>query len=344
MIAKVLIQWHAKHGRKNLPWQKNFDPYHIWVSEIMLQQTQVATVIEYYKNFLKKFPTILSLANANIDEVMQSWSGLGYYRRARNLHDTAVMIRDSFKGQFPNRYEDLIKLPGIGRSTAGAILAFSFNKKYPILDGNVKRLFSRLYGIQEWSGLTLVEKKLWGIAQELLPNESIKIYTQALMDLGATICKKNNPECPQCPLIKKCLAFNKKLTHLIPASKPKKDLPITDTNILLIANAKTILLTKRTEKKVWQGLWSLPEVENDDAQTWIQKNLNIHQSQIITKGTKTATFSHYKLRMHFTHLNVQIKNDMNQIKNTIWMPLEEIEGAALPSPIKVLIKQCYKLK
>ena len=200
-FADLLITWHAKSGRHHLPWQQSKDPYSVWVSEIMLQQTQVATVIDYYHRFMKKFPTIKALAHADEEEVMQLWSGLGYYRRARFLHEGAQMIIDEMDGRFPSEFDMMIKIPGIGRSTAGAIAAFSFNQKKAILDGNVKRVLSRYFLITEWTGLPKIEKKLWDYAISLLPNKNIDTYTQALMDLGATICNKK-PQCELCPLKK----------------------------------------------------------------------------------------------------------------------------------------------
>jgi len=200
-FADLLIAWHAKSGRHHLPWQKSKDPYAVWVSEIMLQQTQVTTVIDYYNRFMKKFPTIKALALADEEEVMKLWSGLGYYRRARFLHEGAQMIVEEMEGNFPSEFELMMKIPGIGRSTAGAIAAFSFNQKKAILDGNVKRVLSRYFLITEWTGLPKTEKKLWDYAESLLPNKNIDTYTQALMDLGATLCNKK-PQCHVCPLKK----------------------------------------------------------------------------------------------------------------------------------------------
>lgn len=222
-FADLLITWHAKSGRHHLPWQQSKDPYSVWVSEIMLQQTQVTTVINYYNRFMKKFPTIKALAYADEEEIMQLWSGLGYYRRARFLHEGAQMIMEKMEGNFPSEFNIMIKIPGIGRSTAGAIAAFSFNQKKAILDGNVKRVLSRYFLISEWTGLPKIEKKLWSYAESLLPNKNIDTYTQALMDLGATLCNKK-PQCNSCPIKKNMPRISKKQSpsHTCP-SPSKKD-------------------------------------------------------------------------------------------------------------------------
>jgi len=338
-FAKTLVKWHTNHGRKNLPWQHTTNPYFIWLSEIMLQQTQVATVIPYFEKFIKTFPDIASLARAEEAHVMQLWSGLGYYSRARNLYDAANIILTKHEGIFPCNFEEIIQLPGIGRSTAGAICAFSFKQNYPILDGNVKRVFCRFYAIEEWSGKTNVEKKLWQIAQENLPKHDIQIYTQAIMDLGATICIRSKPRCTECPLIKNCQSFQKNLTQIIPAKKPVKKLPFKKTNILILKNAKNIFFIKRRKQAVWRGLWSLPEfISKKELQIWMIKKLD-GQYKVVTGGKKLATFSHYKLEMIYHLVNIDNPNILNDIENGLWLEQNEIENAALPSPIKKLVKE-----
>ena len=216
-ISDQLIKWHKTSGRHNLPWQNTDDPYIIWLSEVMLQQTQVSTVLTYFNKFIKRFPNINTLANAKEERVLELWSGLGYYARARNLHKTAIRVSKNYEGKFPSSFDTLLSLPGIGRSTAGAISAFAFKKNKPILDGNVKRVFTRYFGIKEWAGKLSVEKELWEIATRNLPktNKHIHTYTQALMDLGATICRRNHPLCNYCPLQSKCISFEKNLTKEI---------------------------------------------------------------------------------------------------------------------------------
>jgi len=211
-----IIKWHKKFGRHDLPWQKSKDPYHVWVSEIMLQQTQVITVISYYQKFITKFKTIKALAQASEDLVLSMWSGLGFYSRARNLHAASIMIMKEYRGHFPDNFQDMIRLPGIGRSTAGAILAFCFNKPYPILDGNVKRVLSRVYGITTPINNSRTEKKLWFLSEKNLPKKNIDIYTQAIMDFGATLCIPKRPICNICPITQSCVAYVNGLTAQIP--------------------------------------------------------------------------------------------------------------------------------
>ena len=211
-----IIKWHKKFGRHDLPWQKSKDPYHVWVSEIMLQQTQAVTVISYYQKFITKFKTIKAFAEASEDDVLSMWSGLGFYSRARNLHAASIMIMKEYSGHFPDNFQDMIRLPGIGRSTAGAILAFCFNKPYPILDGNVKRVLSRVYGITTPINNSRTEKKLWLLSEKNLPKKNIDIYTQAIMDFGATLCIPKKPKCNICPLTQSCVAYVNGLTAQIP--------------------------------------------------------------------------------------------------------------------------------
>ena len=261
LISNKLIPWHHKYGRHNLPWQKTKSPYAIWISEIMLQQTQVKTVMNYYEKFMKKFPTIQILAKAKEDEVLRSWSGLGYYARARNLHNSAKIIYEKFDGIFPENIDDLILLPGIGRSTAGAICAFAYHQKKPILDGNVKRVFTRFFGIKEWAGKPSIEKRLWQLVQSTLPNKKVEIYNQALMDLGSILCIKKKPQCDKCPISKNCQSFLYQWTNTIPASRPKKTLVTKNSFFLIVEDSKTILLTKKPLKGIWGGLWSFPEFQ-----------------------------------------------------------------------------------
>ena len=263
-ISDQLIQWHKSSGRHNLPWQNTDNPYLIWLSEIMLQQTQVSTVLTYFEKFVKRFPNIDALANAEEEKVLELWSGLGYYARARNLHKTAIEISKNYDSKFPSSFDTLLTLPGIGRSTAGAISAFAFKKKKPILDGNVKRVFTRYFGIMEWAGKLSVEKKLWEIACDNLPktNKYIQTYTQALMDLGATVCKRRKPLCNNCPLQSECISFKKNLTKDIPVSKPKKTLPTKEIYLLVLDCNNSYLFKKKPSKGIWAGLWSMPELEN----------------------------------------------------------------------------------
>ena len=334
-LADLLIAWHAKSGRHHLPWQKSKDPYSVWVSEIMLQQTQVATVIDYYNRFMKKFPTIKALAHADEEEVMKLWSGLGYYRRARFLHEGAQMIVEEMEGNFPSEFELMMKIPGIGRSTAGAIAAFSFNQKKAILDGNVKRVLSRYFLITEWTGLPKTDKKLWNYAESLLPNKNINIYTQALMDLGATLCNKK-PQCHVCPLKKTCLAFQKNKVDLIPAPRPQKKIPKESTHMVIIKHHDEILLVKRPQGGIWGGLWSLPQYENIliTPKAWVKKHFGF-ETNLLEKDLKASTtFTHFKLDITYSIL--EAKSQHSKTPHT-WLSLNHIEGAAIPSIIKKIL-------
>jgi len=336
-FADLLITWHAKSGRHHLPWQQSKDPYSVWVSEIMLQQTQVATVIDYYHRFMKKFPTIKALAHADEEEVMQLWSGLGYYRRARFLHEGAQMIIDEMDGRFPSEFDIMIKIPGIGRSTAGAIAAFSFNQKKAILDGNVKRVLSRYFLITEWTGLPKIEKKLWDYATSLLPNKNIDTYTQALMDLGATICNKK-PQCELCPLKKTCLAFEKNKVHLVPVPRPKKKIPTECTHMVIIKHHDEILLVKRPEGGIWGGLWSLPQFEDTSTtpKAWVKKNFGLETSLLEKNLKASTTFTHFKLDITYSVLEAKLQR--SKTPHT-WLSLNNIEGAAIPAIIKKMLSK-----
>ena len=336
-FADLLIAWHAKSGRHHLPWQQSKDPYSVWVSEIMLQQTQVATVINYYHRFMKKFPTIKALANADEEEVMQLWSGLGYYRRARFLHEGARMIMEEMEGIFPADFDMMMKIPGIGRSTAGAISAFSFNQKKAILDGNVKRVLSRYFLVAQWTGLPKTEKKLWGYAESLLPDKNIATYTQALMDLGATECSKK-PLCETCPLKKTCLAFQKNKVHLVPAPRPHKKIPTERTHMVIIKYHDEVLLIKRPQGGIWGGLWSLPQYEGQAAtsKAWIKKHFGLEASLIEKDLKASTTFTHYKLDITYSIL--EAKSQRAKFPHT-WLSINTLEGAAIPAIIrKILLK------
>lgn len=334
-FADQLITWHAKSGRHHLPWQQSKDPYKVWVSEIMLQQTQVITVIDYYNRFMKKFPNIRALANANEDEVMQLWSGLGYYRRARFLHEGAQMITDEMKGVFPSDFDMMMKIPGIGRSTAGAIAAFSFNQKKAILDGNVKRVLSRYFFIKQWTGLPKTEKKLWTYAESLLPNKNIATYTQALMDLGATLCNKK-PLCKLCPLNKTCRAFQKNKVDLVPMPRPQKTITTRSTHMLIIKHHDEVLLVKRPRGGIWGGLWSLPQDDNPSitSKAWVKKHVGL-EANLIKKNLKASTtFTHFKLDITYSILDTQ--SQRAKCPHT-WLSLNSIEGAAMPAVIKKIL-------
>lgn len=338
-IALKLIDWQKKAGRHDLPWQKTDDAYLIWISEVMLQQTQVNTVIPYFNKFIQTFPNINRLADAKEDEVMEHWSGLGYYRRAKFIMQSAKIIVEKYDSKFPKKVEDLIKLPGIGRSTAGAICSLAFKNPEPILDANVVRVFCRFYGIKEYSGLPAIKKRLWKLAEKNLPSMDVSTYTQALMDLGATICKASLPLCQECPIKKKCESYKNNLTDNIPAKKLKKKIPIRNVYALIVEKENHILLEKRTHSSVWEGLWSLPEIPKDcKPQNWVKDFLGGRIHSYLRKGSTLATFSHYKMRLFFKHIQIYNLSSSSINKNFKWVYKEEIKHTGLPTPIKKLLE------
>ena len=318
-----IIKWHKKFGRHDLPWQKSKDPYHVWVSEIMLQQTQVVTVISYYQKFITKFKTIKALAEASEDLVLSMWSGLGFYSRARNLHAASIMIMKEYSGHFPDNFQDMIKLPGIGRSTAGAILAFCFNKPYPILDGNVKRVLSRVYGITTPINNSSTEKKLWLISEKNLPKKNIDIYTQAIMDFGATLCIPKRPICNICPITQSCVAYVNGLATQIPKKNPVKKNEIKKTHFYIYEYQKQVFLVKN-RSGVWNGLWLPPNEE-----------IKLKNKQIIKHGHRQSVFSHYKLVFEYTFIKALAKPEI-KLKG-LWINWQDIQDIGLPAPIKKLL-------
>lgn len=339
-FSEAMITWYQQHGRKDLPWQLDNSPYHTWLSEVMLQQTQVKTVIPYYHAFTERFPDIHALANAAIDEVLHLWTGLGYYTRARNLHKCAGIVSLEFKGNFPNTVDELIALPGIGRSTAGAILSLSMNQAAPILDGNVKRVFCRFFCIEGWSGETKTQTQLWTIADTLLPQTQTKAYNQSLMDLGAQVCKRSKPLCEICPLAPQCLSYKNKTQHLYPLSKPKKKLPIKYCHMLLLQKPDgSLFLEQRPPQGIWGGLWSFPEFENLESleSHCANENLRINQQECL--NPIKHTFSHFQLMIqpvlcHIKKVPVKIAE-----KPQLWYQPKQNQTIGLASPVKKLIQQ-----
>ena len=339
-FAKRLITWHQQHGRKNLPWQKNKTPYLVWLSEIMLQQTQVTTVIPYFEKFIQKFPTVHALAQATLDEVLVLWSGLGYYSRAKNLHKTAQIIEKEFHGVFPNDLETLQTLPGIGRSTAGAILSFAFAKPAPILDGNVKRIFIRLHGMNVSVDDIKAQKNLWEIAEHYLSKEDIADYTQGLMDLGATLCTRTKPPCSSCPFQKDCIAYQTHQTENLPVKLKKKKLPIKKIYFLVLKDQhEKILLIKRPPVGIWSHLWSLPEAKNLNQ---LNSVLSDYSLELISKKMLSPfrhTFSHFHLDI--TPLLIQVKNHsmIMESDHAVWIQKNQLDKFGLPKPVKILLEK-----
>jgi A/G-specific adenine glycosylase len=342
---KALLNWFIHFGRKDLPWQKNKTPYRVWVSEIMLQQTQVATVIPYFIKFIARFPSIEQLANAEEDEVLHLWTGLGYYSRARNLHRCAKILWETKAGQFPKELAELESLPGIGRSTAGAILALGFKKKGIILDGNVKRVLSRLFAIKTWPGEKKTQDHLWSLAEKLTPDKKVEHYTQAIMDLGATVCVRGKPQCNRCPWEKFCLARQEGLEKNLPFPKPKKIMPIKTVTLLIMQQGQRILLEKRSSKGIWGGLWSLPEMTDHVRDKKILQEHCQYTFQIKTvETTWLDTFRHTFSHFHLDILPVLLKTKKTSTHphpdtQKIWYDPEKPSPIGLPGPIKKLLEK-----
>jgi len=342
-FQKLILDWFDKHGRKHLPWQQNKTPYRVWISEIMLQQTQVTTVIPYYETFMRKFPSLSSLAKANEDEVLHLWAGLGYYSRARNLHRAAKMVLQEFKGKFPDNSEDLQKLPGIGQSTAGAILSIAFNQQAAILDGNVKRVLARFHGITQPVSEKNAENELWKYAEQYMPATRAADYTQAMMDLGATLCIRGNPECHTCPLVKYCVAHQQGIAHLLPAKKTSRMLPERSATFLILQKNGDILLRKRPPMGIWGGLWSFPEMTGEPdlktIQAYCRQYLHITIKHFEALTPFRHTFSHYHLHIHpviipITRMPGVIMEDDRQI----WYNPHKPESVGLPKPVESIMK------
>ncbi len=338
---KILV-WFDLFGRKELPWQLNISPYRVWLSEVMLQQTQVTTVIPYFNRFIQKFPDVHQLANAPLDSVLHLWSGLGYYARARNLHKTAKSISVT-GGEFPNDLNLLMQLSGIGRSTAGAISSIAFNKSQPILDGNVRRVLARFHVVSGWTGSTKVSNKLWQLSSDYTPLLRVADYTQAMMDLGATICIRSKPKCMQCPINSACLAKIEGKISELPTPKPKKSLPVKKTTFLMLQDQQgRVLLEQRPKTGIWGGLWSFPEYESlANIQSWfLEKNIPIKLIKQLDE--QRHTFSHYHL--DYTGVMVKTDNPNNIVMETnqsVWYKLTQFESLGLPAPIKRLLQNQY---
>ena len=295
-FSKNIVVWHKKNGRHDLPWQIKKTAYNVWISEIMLQQTQVKTVVPYYKNFLKIYPTIKKLANANLEDILKLWSGLGYYRRAKNIYKTAKILKYKYKYRFPDTYDEIIDLPGIGKSTAGAILSLAFNKKYPILDGNVKRVIKRYFSIK---GQNNKDKYMWNLSAELLPEQMNNIYTQAIMDLGSLVCLKKNPLCNKCPLKKNCKSLELNIVDQIPESVKKNNKKQKKLYWVIFQNQNkkhNILMKKNPDTGLWSNLWNFPTFKS---KTECNKFLLEHSIPL-----NINTFC--KLDHNLTHLKLKI--------------------------------------
>lgn len=368
-----LLAWFDQHGRTHLPWQQQKSRYSVWVSEIMLQQTQVNTVIPYYKAFMQRFPSVVDLANAPEDDVLHLWTGLGYYARARNLHQAAKHVRDHFSGVFPSEFKAVLSLPGIGKSTAAAILSLADNQPYVILDGNVKRVLARYFAVDGWPGNKKIEDTLWELAESLKPlwppNKTPRYhdYTQAIMDLGATLCKRSKANCDDCPLQSRCLAFAQGRQHELPHKKPKKAIPTKYTHMLIPFLNGSIFMHKRPSSGIWGGLWGFYESEhaivslkNDDLNALpnqIKKVLVGRKGQIKPLESFVHTFSHFHL--HISPLLIELESgeqllpssatlllkepeplvNTNNEQKVVWFNIHEASTVGLAAPTLKICKQ-----
>lgn len=323
-LAPALLHWHARHGRHDLPWQQApRSAYRIWLAEVMLQQTQVVTVIPYYERFLSAFPNLEALASASLDNVLSLWSGLGYYSRARNLHKAAKIL--SNLGKFPDSPEALSGLPGIGRSTAAAIVAFAFSRRAAILDGNVKRVFARFFGIEGHPGEKGVENRMWEKAESLLPETEIGCYTQALMDLGAGLCSRRNPDCAKCPLNSGCIARLSGRVHELPQPAPKKALPLRETTFLVLAREGRLLFERRPGKGIWAELLCFPELkQGQDLSVFDPSNTECLPSF-------THAFTHFRLKIE------AVLVETGKHREGIWLSMEEALASPIPNPVRKIL-------
>lgn len=344
-----LIAWHQQHGRSELPWQQQRSPYGVWLSEIMLQQTQVVTVIPYFERFCTQFPDISALAVAPLDAVLALWSGLGYYSRARNLHRAAGIVAAEFGGELPADFETLLRLPGIGRSTAGAIMAQAFGQPYPILDGNVRRVLCRYHGVEGWPGGAATQKQLWTLAQGHTPEEEGAVvvdYTQAIMDLGALLCTPRNWDCLRCPVSASCHARQRDCVADLPTRKQPKKLPQRETTVVVMVNGDgALLLERRPPSGIWGGLWSLPEwspAEGDGAdeglvlQQWISSQFGLKGENLQQLEAIDHLFTHFRLKIKPVMVRVTaLPGDRVMEKSTLlWYKADQFSLIGLPTPIK----------
>jgi len=338
-IAQRLLAWFDAHGRKDLPWQKQINPYRVWVSEIMLQQTQVSTVIPYFERFMAAFPNVDTLAKAASDEVLHLWTGLGYYARARNLHKAAKIVASEYNGVFPSTPEALVALPGIGQSTAGAIVSIACKGRAPILDGNVKRVLARHFAVAGWPGETAVVRTLWSLAEATTPNDRVADYTQGIMDLGATLCTRSRPQCPQCPLAATCKARAMEAPTHFPGKRPKKSIPERHTVFLQIVDtAGRVMLTRRPESGIWGGLWCFPEVGHvEQAAQWCLTHLGVAPKQVTAELALTHVFSHFRLQIQPLRLHLPTATDHIAEGDIDWVKPEALGAMGLPAPVARLL-------
>ena len=343
-FARGVLAWFDAHGRKDLPWQRDATPYRVWVSEVMLQQTQVATVIPYFERFVARFPDPLTLANAPLDEVLHLWSGLGYYTRARHLHRAAQVVLDEHGGHLPEAIDAVRELPGVGRSTAGAILSLSQGQSHPILDGNVKRVLTRAFAIPGWPGAAPVQRKLWDLAELLTPPTRAGAYNQAMMDLGAAVCPRARPACGSCPLGGLCQARALGRPQEYPAPRPRKALPLRRQRMLMLCDAAgAVLLQRRPPTGVWGGLWVLPEIpEGENPAIWCSDCLGVAAELVEIWPPRRHSFSHFRLEITPVEMRAETVGDaVADAPDRIWFDQVRDTGIGLAAPVARLLGELW---
>ena len=343
-FSRDLLAWFDRHGRKDLPWQHPRTPYRVWLSEVMLQQTQVRTVIAYFERFVAALPTLGALADAPLDRVLALWSGLGYYSRARNLHRAAKLCVERHEGDLPRDIDALAALPGIGRSTAGAILAQAFGLRHPILDGNVRRVLARWHGIRGWPGESAVQRELWAHADAHTPAERVADYTQAIMDLGATVCVRSRPLCAACPATRGCVALREGSTAELPTPKPSRERPTRQTTMLVVRDDEgRVLLEQRPPVGIWAALWSLPETGDAASMRDV-----LRDRYAVRAGSSTAlagfvhSFSHYHLEVTPIVVHGARLPRVAEHTGCGWYSRDEWEALGLPAPVRRLLQTLFE--
>lgn len=335
-FSSKVIAWYHHHGRKTLPWQLDKTPYRVWLSEVMLQQTQVSTVISYFERFIARFPKVSELAEASIDEVLHLWTGLGYYARARNLHQAATQIVDVHAGKFPTHFADVLALPGVGRSTAGAILSLGCDQHYAILDGNVKRVLARYFVVSGWPGQKRVENELWRLSEQVTPMQGVAQFNQAMMDLGAVVCTRNKPKCSLCPLQTGCLALNQQQQDKYPGKKAKINLPERDAYLLILCNSAHVFLELRPSVGIWGGLYSFPQFTSEALmKAWLEQH-GLSSEPTALPGFR-HTFSHFQLQISPWRLDMHNAKSLMEEGRGLWYNLLQPQRIGLATPVKRLL-------
>lgn len=337
-FSNKVLSWYQQHGRKTLPWQQPKLPYRVWISEVMLQQTQVSTVIPYFERFIVRFPTVNALAIASIDEVLHLWTGLGYYARARNLHKAAQQIVSLYAGEFPTHFAEVLALPGVGRSTAGAILSLGCDQHYPILDGNVKRVLARYFAISGWPGKKSVETELWRLSEQVTPLQGVAQFNQAMMDLGAMICTRSKPKCSLCPLQLNCLALSQHKVDQYPAKKPKTSLPVRETCLLILCDNDQVFLEQRPQVGIWGGLYCFPQFNSE---TLMSEWLSTHGLSVKPTALTSFkhTFSHFHLQIFPWRVDLLNGKSLMDEGRGLWYNLYHPQLVGLATPVERLLHE-----